>query len=119
MSPEDLQPGDGLHALQARGLGSDFTINCTWGRGVGHGGGGGKADFVLAPPTLSEKLALKPRLPAKVKTVLGHGEARIIGKEKIGHCADRMTGHRDAGPERTHSGCPGFRAWWFIGLFAS
>ena len=73
---------------------------------MGHGGGGGKADFVLAPPTLSEKRALKPRLPAKVKTVLGHGEAKIIRKERIGHCADRMTGHRDAGPERTHSGCP-------------
>ena len=46
-------------------------------------GGGGKADFVLAPPTLSEKWALKPCLPAKVKTVLGFGDARMTTKEKI------------------------------------
>ena len=44
---------------------------------------GGKAAFVLAPPTLSEKWALKPRLPAKVKTVLGFGESRIM-KETSG-----------------------------------
>ena len=43
----------------------------------------GKADSVLAPPTLSEKWALKPRLPAKVKAVLGFGDARIIRKEKL------------------------------------
>ena len=40
--------------------------------GKGSGGGGRKADFVLAPPTF-EKRALKTRLPAKVKTVLGFG----------------------------------------------
>ena len=39
---------------------------------------GVKAAFVLVPPTLSKKWALKPRLPAKVKTVLGFGEGRII-----------------------------------------
>ena len=42
------------------------------------GGDGGRADIVLAPPTLSEKWAPKPRLPAKVNTVLGASEERII-----------------------------------------
>ena len=32
--------------------------------------GGGRADFVLVPPTLSEKWALNPHLAAKVKAVL-------------------------------------------------
>ena len=47
------------------------------------GGGGGRADFVLVPPTLSEKKALNPRLPAKVKTVLGVlRKAGLVWKER-------------------------------------
>ena len=62
----------------------DRTLrNFSWGKGEGSAGGGGKADFILAPPTLSGKWALKPRLLAKVKTVLGFGDARIRRKEKF------------------------------------
>ena len=53
---------------------------------MGSGGGAGRPGFVLEPQ------GLKPRLPAKVKTVLELGEARILRKEKLEQ-KSRQCGH--------------------------
>ena len=53
-----------------------------FGKGDGGWGLGGRADFVLAPPTLSEKWALNSHLAAKVKTVLGGlGKPGLSGRK--------------------------------------
>ena len=78
------------HALFFRSLGSAFALDSRrfnerallW-----KGGGGG-----LVPPTLSAKWALNPRLPAKVKTLLG-----VLGSQEP--C--------DA---------PSFKATWFLNV---
>ena len=70
-------------ALLCRFCGSDFT-ELYLGKGGGERGWGGRLISFWHRQLCPTNGLLKLRLPAKVKTVLGFGDARIIRKENIG-----------------------------------
>ena len=82
------------------------------------GGGGGELIFVLAPPALSEKWALNPCLPPKVKTMLGFGEEKDYkeGKRRaLNPCCQQKSRQRRHASENeclflTFAGRRGLRA---------